>query len=157
MLFLWTATKLGKIWIDGDAAKLIISKRLPREFYVQDVSFLGEKNLLNAYIAVSEDVPAEKKQALEARIGELFERSGITAQINWLNVAPQDNKKTNPLWTMPLFWAAAAAAATALFHMGIRGIVWSVFSAVAAYGAAWVLVTEDGHRQIAALKEHFRR
>lgn len=157
MLFLWTTTKLGKVWIDGDAAKLIISRRLPQEFYVQDVSFVGEKNLLNAYIAAPEDAAAEKRQATETRIGDLFAKSGINAQINWLNVAPQDNRKTNPLWMMPLFWAAAAAAVTALFHMGIKGIVWSVFSAVAGYAVAWVLVTEDGHKQIEALKEHFRR
>ena len=45
MLFLWTTTKLGKIWVDGDAIKLIISKRLPQELYVQEISFIGEKNL----------------------------------------------------------------------------------------------------------------
>lgn len=47
MLFLWTTTKLGKIWIDGDAVKQIIARRLPQELYVQEVSFIGEKALLN--------------------------------------------------------------------------------------------------------------
>ena len=53
--------------------------------------------------------------------------------------------------------AGLAAGITALFHMGIRGILWSIFSAVVGYGVAWVLITDDGQRQIAALKEHFRR
>ena len=67
MLFLWTTTKLGKIWVDGDAIKLIISKRLPQELYVQEISFIGEKNLLNAYIAAPEDTNLETKSALERR------------------------------------------------------------------------------------------
>lgn len=157
MLFLWTTTKLGKVWIDEDAAKLIISRRIPKELYVQDVSFIGEKNLLNAYIAAPEDTDLETRKSLETRFGDLFAKSGITAQLNWVNVAPQDNRKTTPLWMMPLFWAVAAAALTALFHMGIKGIVWSVFAAVVGYGAAWILITEDGRKQIGALKEHFRR
>ena len=157
MLFLWTTTKLGKIWIDGDAIKLIISKRLPQEFYVQEVSFIGEKNLLNAYIAAPEDADFETKATLEERFGGIFNKSGIAVQLNWVNIAPQDNKKTTPVWMLPLFWAAAAAGITALFHMGLKGILWSIFSAVVGYGVAWVLITDDGQRQIAALKEHFRR
>ena len=130
MLFLWTTTKLGKIWVDGDAIKLIISKRLPQELYVQEISFIGEKNLLNAYIAAPEDTNLETKSALERRFEGIFNKSGIAVQLNWVNIAPQDNRKTTPVWMLPLFWAAAAA---------------------------WVLITDDGQRQIAALKEHFRR
>lgn len=157
MLFLWTTTKLGKIWIDGDAIKQIVAKRLPAELYVQEVSFIGEKNLLNIYITAPEDVAGDVKAKLEERFKLLFSGVGIAAQINWISVAPQDNKKTTPLWTLPLFWAAAAAGVTALFHIGIIGVLWSVFAAVVAYGISWLVITEDGQKQISALKEHFRR
>lgn len=103
MLFLWTTTKLGKIWVDGDAIKLIISKRLPQELYVQEISFIGEKNLLNAYIAAPEDTNLETKSALERRFEGIFNKSGIAVQLNWVNIAPQDNRKTTPVWMLPLF------------------------------------------------------
>lgn len=157
MLFLWTTTKLGKIWLDGDALRQIVAKRLPQELYVQEVSFIGEKNLLNVYIAAPEDTDREMKTALEIKIANIFNKSGIAVQLNWVNIAPQDNKKTTPIWTLPLFWAGAAAGLTALFHMGISGILWAIFTAVVAYGVSWIIITEDGQKQIAILREHFRR
>lgn len=157
MLFLWTTTDLGKIWLDGDAIKLLISKRLPKDFYVQEVSFIGEKSLLNVYIAVPEDTDLQTKKEIEDKLMDIFGKSGISIQLSWVNIAPQDNKKTTPVWTLPLFWAGAAGGITALFHMGISGILWAIFSAVIGYAVAWILITEDGQKQVAALKEHFRR
>lgn len=157
MLFLWTTTELGKIWLDGDALKLIVSKRLPKDFYVQEVSFIGEKNLLNVYIAVPDDTDAETKSGISRRFDGLFSKSGISVQLSWVNVAPQDNKKTTPIWTLPLFWAGAAGGVAALFHMGITGILWAIFSAVIGYAISWIVITEDGQKQVAALREHFRR
>ncbi len=157
MLFLWTTTDLGKIWLDGDAVKQLITKRLPQDFYVQEVSFIGEKNLLNVYIAVPEDTDTQTKSETEKKLTDIFGKSGISTQLSWVNVAPQDNKKTTPIWTLPLFWAGAAGGVTALFHMGISGILWAIFSAVIGYAIAWILITEDGQKQVAALKEHFRR
>ena len=123
MLFLWTTTKLGKIWIDGDAVKQIIARRLPQELYVQEVSFIGEKALLNIYIAAPDDWPAAERAALEAKFSGLFGPSGVSVQINWVNVAPQDNRKATPVWMLPVFWGAAAAGVTALFHMGLGGVL----------------------------------
>ena len=153
MLFLWTTTKLGKIWIDGDAVKQIIARRLPQELYVQEVSFIGEKALLNIYIAAPDDWPAAERAALEAKFSGLFGPgpSGVSVQINWVNVAPQDNRKATPVWMLPVFWGAAAAGVTALFHMGLGGVLWSIFFAVIGYGVAWLVLTEDGRKQINAL------
>ena len=78
-------------------------------------------------------------------------------QINWVNVAPQDNRKATPVWMLPVFWGAAAAGVTALFHMGLGGVLWSIFFAVIGYGVAWLVLTEDGRKQINALRELFRR
>lgn len=157
MLFLWTTTKLGKIWIDGDAVKQIIARRLPQELYVQEVSLIGEKALLNIYIAAPDDWPAAERAALEAKFSGLFGPSGVSVQINWVNVAPQDNRKATPVWMLPVFWGAAAAGVTALFHMGLGGVLWSIFFAVIGYGVAWLVLTEDGRKQINALRELFRR
>lgn len=58
---------------------------------------------------------------------------------------------------LPVFWGAAAAGVTALFHMGLGGVLWSIFFAVIGYGVAWLVLTEDGRKQINALRELFRR
>lgn len=157
MLFLWTTTKLGKIWLDGDAFRQIISKRLPEGFYCQEVSFIGEKNLLNIYITLPEGDNEEDKLRLEKRFTEIFSKSGMSVHINWINIAPQDNPKTNPVWTLPLFWAASAATLTALVHLGLKGILWSLLAAVIGYAISWILLTEDGKKQVALLFEQFRR
>ncbi len=157
MLFLWTTTKLGKIWLDGDAFRQIISKRLPEGFYCQEVSFVGEKNLLNIYITLPEGDNEEDKLRLEKRFTEIFSKLGMSVHINWINIAPQDNPKTNPVWTLPLFWAASAATLTALVHLGLKGILWSLLAAVIGYAISWILLTEDGKKQVALLFEQFRR
>ena len=157
MLFLWQTTDLGKIWLDGDGIKASLSKRLPKEFYLRDLSFVGNSGLLNLYIAVSEDAVSASKRAVESRISTLFAGSGITVSVNWMYIAPKDNRKVTTMWRLPLFWAAAAAGVTALFHMGIRGILWSIFAAIAAYGIGWAALTEEGQKQVNSLIKRFRR
>ena len=156
MLFLWTTTKLGKIWLDGDSLKQIIARRLPQELYVQEVSFIGEKDLLNIYIAAPEEREADR-EAIEKKFATLFEGAGITAQVNWVGIAPHENRKSTPIWNLPTFWGAAAAAVTALFHMGFAGVLWSIFFAVIGYAISWLFLTEDGRKKISALEELFSR
>lgn len=81
----------------------------------------------------------------------------MAVHINWISIAPQDNPETNPVWTMPLFWSAVAAGLTALVHLGLKGILWSMFAAVIGYGISWILLTEDGQKQVSALMQQFRR
>ena len=157
MLFLWTTTKIGKIWLDGDSIRHIVSKRLPEGFYCQEVSFIGDQNLLNIYITMPEGDNEEDKVRLEKKFTDIFTKSGMAVHINWINIAPQDNPKTNPVWTMPLFWAGAAAALTAIVHLGLKGILWSLFAAIIGYGVSWILLTEDGKKQVSALMQQFRR
>lgn len=157
MLFLWSNTKIGKIWLDGDALKQVVAKRLPSGFYCQDVSFIGDKNLLSVYVSQPENASADVKAPVERRLADVFGRAGISIQMNWVSVAPHDNPKATPVWRLPLFWAAVAAALTALVHLGIRGVLWSLFAAIIGYGVSWIFVTEDGQKQISALIKQFKR
>ncbi|MCE5201197.1 MAG: hypothetical protein LLF78_01610 [Synergistaceae bacterium] len=157
MLFLWTTTKHGKIWVDGDAVRQIIAKRLPKDFYCQEVSFIGEKNLLNIYITLPEDSASEEKAALEKKMVDIFGKSGMAVQIDWGYVAPEDNPVTTPLWMLPLFWSGVASGLTALVYLGLKGILWSLFAAVVGYGISWIFLTEDGQKHVSALMQQFRR
>lgn len=157
MLFLWTTTELGKIWIDGEALRQIVTRRIPSDYYCQEVSFIGQENLLNIYITAPEKEEINQKNDIEKKFKELFAQSGIFARVNWFYIALQDNPRTTPMWHLPLFWAAAAALFTAIVHMGFSGILWSIFAAVVGYGVSWVILTEDGQKQLNVLLEHFRR
>lgn len=157
MLFLWKTTKYGKIWIDGELFKRIITKRLPKDYYCQEVTFTGEKDLLNIQITAPEGSTAEDKNSYEDKFSALFERSGVTTQVNWLSIAPQDDPNAVPMWMLPVFWAGIAAALAALIHLGVKGILWTIFAAVAGYGVSWIFLTEDGQREVSDIFQHFRR
>lgn len=157
MLFLWTTTRLGKIWVDGDGLKQIISKGLPEKYSCREVTFIGDRNLLNVHITLPENEDAQEKIKLEKKFENIFSKSGISTHFNWVHIAPQDNPKITPVWTMPLFWAGLTAGLTAIVNLGIKGILWSLFAAVIGYGISWIFVTEDGQKQVSALLEQFRR
>jgi len=157
MLFLWTTNKFGKIWVDGDGLRQIISKRLPEGYYCREVTFIGDRDLLNIHINLPENEDMQEKLKLEKKFEDIFDRSGISTNFNWVHIAPQDNPRMTPVWTMPLFWAGLAAGLTALVYLGIKGILWSLFAAVIGYGISWIFVTEDGQKQVSALLEQFRR
>lgn len=137
----------------------IITRRIPPGCYCQEVSFIGSENLLNIYITVSDKEETKDKNMLERKLESLFAKSGIQTRVSWLYVAPQDNPKATPMWHLPIFWGAAAAVCTAIVHMGLSGILWSIFAAVVGYGVSWVIFTEDGQKQWNVLLEHlnFRR
>ncbi len=128
-----------------------------RKVFTARRSFIGDQNLLNIYITMPEGDNEEDKVRLEKKFTDIFTKSGMAVHINWINIAPQDNPKTNPVWTMPLFWAGAAAALTAIVHLGLKGILWSLFAAIIGYGVSWILLTDDGKKQISILMQQFRR
>lgn len=157
MLFLWSANKYGKIWLDGEPLRLAVSSKLPEGCRCQEVSFLGEKSLLNIFVSGPEHLPAGQKKCADEDIGRIFAGSGIVPNVEWIHVAPEDEMHRTAIWRLPLFWAGIAAALTALVFMGLRGILWSLFAGVVGYGISWIAVTEDGRKQLAALIEQIRR
>jgi hypothetical protein len=157
MLFHWMTTKYGKIWLDGEGFRQIISKKLPKEYYCQEVSFIGERSIMNIFITMPELDAEDEKAKISEQVNGIFVDSGITPNIDWIYVAPQDNPKATPVWSFPLFWGGAAAAVTALINMGIKGILWSLFIGIIGYGVSWIIITEDGQKQFSALIDRFRR
>ena len=160
MLFLWTITKRGKIWLDGDAFKQIVSKRLPPDFYCQEVSFVGDQNLLNIYIVLPEKDDPQKRLALMDKFEEFFKPMGIAVHVHWTRRAPDDLPGARTLWQKPLAWAAAAGGVVGLANLGLRGIIWVAIAAILGYGISWFALSDEGRGIIARLiKEikEFRR
>ncbi len=157
MLFLWTTTKHGKIWLDGEGFKQIVSKRLPKSYYCQEIAFVGEKNLINIHITAPETSTDEQKAFFEKKFFNIFNPSGISTQVIWLNVAPQDNPSFTPIWMLPFFWAGVAATFAALINLGFKGILWSFFALIVGYVISWILLTEDGQKKISSLTKRIWR
>jgi hypothetical protein len=151
MLFLWTITKRGKIWIDGDAFRQIIASRLPADYHCQEVSFAGDQNLLNIYLTLPEQSDPQKRMALTDKFAELFRPSGILVHIHWTRKAPDEFSGAGAMWKKPLFWAASAGGAAGLANLGVRGIAWVSGAAVLGYVISWIILSEDGNKLIAKL------
>ncbi len=151
MLFLWTITKRGKIWLDGDAFRQIVAKRLPSDFYCQEVSFVGDQNLLNIYITLPDQDDPQKRLALIDKFDEFFRPMGISVHVHWTRRAPTDSEASLPLWRQPLFWAASAGGVAALLNLGIKGFLWVIGATVVGYAVAWTALSEDGQKMVAKL------
>jgi hypothetical protein len=156
MIFLWTITKNGKIWLDGDAFRQIISKRLPADFFCQEVSFVGDQNLLNIYVTLPDKDDPQKRLAIIDKFEEFFRPLGIAVHVHWTRQAPDELGNAAPLWKRPLFWAAAAGGAAGLLNLGLKGIAWLLGATVCGYIIAWLAVTEDGNKLISKLVSDIR-
>jgi hypothetical protein len=151
MLFLWTITKRGKIWLDGDAFRQIIAKRLPPDFYCQEVSFVGDQNLLNIYITLPEKDDPQKRLALIDKFEGFFRPLGIAVHLHWTRKSQEEYASGLPLWRKPLFWAAVAGGVASLANLGLKGIAWVAGSVCAGYLVSWLALSEDGNKLILKL------
>ncbi|MDR1508230.1 MAG: hypothetical protein LBS53_01165 [Synergistaceae bacterium] len=151
MLFLWTITKRGKIWIDGDAFRQIIASRLPADFYCQEVSFVGDQSLLNIYLTLPDQSDPQKRMTLTDKFVEFFRPSGINVHIHWTRKAPDEYSSAVAMWKKPLFWAASAGGIAGLANLGIRGIAWVSGAALLGYVISWIILSEDGNKLITKL------
>ena len=109
------------------------------------------------YIALPEDVSLDKKMACEEKISKILAGLGANLQINWVRVLPQDNPKTTPIWTTPIFWAGFFASLTVLIRLGIVGVLYTLLSAIIGYCVSWFFLTEDGEKQILEIMKKFGR
>jgi hypothetical protein len=148
MLFLWTITKYGKIWIDGDVLRQLVTSRLPSDFHCQEVSFIGDQNLLNIYITMPERDDPQKRLELTDQFEEFFRPAGIAINIHWTQASPDEYPAATPIWKKPLFWAAAAGGVAAVANLGIWGILWVAGSAAAACVISWVVFSEEGKKLV---------
>jgi hypothetical protein len=148
VLFLWTITKNGKIWLDGETFRQIVAKRLPADFYCQEVSFVGDQNLLNIYVTLPDNDDPQKRLAIIDKFEEFFSPLGIAVHVHWIRKAPDELGDSLPLWKKPLFWAAVGGGAAGLVNLGPKGIAWVVGSTISCYIIGWLAVTKDGNKLI---------
>lgn len=148
MLFLWTITKRGKIWLDGEAFRQVVAKRLPPDFYCQEISFVGDQNLLNIYVTLPEKDDPQKRLALMDKFEEFFKPMGIAVHMHWTRQTDGDAGGRSDIWQKPLFWAAATGGVTGLANLGLRGILWVAVATIFGYAVSWLALSEEGKRLI---------
>ena len=148
MLFLWTITKRGKIWLDGDAFKQIVTDRLSSDFYCQEVSFVGDQNQLNIYITIPDQDDPQQRLALTDKFEALFRPAGITVCVHWVRKAPDEYSVVSPIWNKPAFWAAVTGGLAGIANLGIGGVAWVAGASLAGYVISWILLSEDGNKLV---------
>lgn len=137
MLYQWTSTRHGKIWLDGDAFTKIAAKRLPKDFVCQNLTFSGEQSLLSLYILPPEGAAAESKESLIDALSSFFAPAGITVRIHWVAVLDDEAPRGRGFWQRPLFWTALAAVSTSAYLLGGYGILKVAAVSSAALLASW--------------------
>jgi hypothetical protein len=151
VLFLWTITKNGKIWIDGESFRQIVAKRLPADFHCQEVSFVGDQNLLNIYITLPDKDDPQKRLSIIDKFEDFFRPLGIAVHIHWTRRAPDEYEAALPIWKKPLFWSAAVGGVTGIVNLGLKGVVWVAGTSACGYVFAWLALSEDGNKLISRL------
>lgn len=146
MLFLWTKTKLGRIWAEGDIFREMTSARLPDGFECVDVSLAGEQSVLNIQIALPEDADEARRPQLVSELGELFAALGLKAAVQWTRIKPGTVPERTRLVDSPFTWAGAAGVAAAAFQLGPTGTAWSMGAAAAGFLVSWLAVSGEGAR-----------
>jgi hypothetical protein len=157
MLFLWSLTRRGKIWIDGEGMRAAVARSLPPEYLCQEVSFVGDQSLLNIYVSVPEKDDPKRRLRVSDGIASLFLPMGIVASVHFVPRAPEESPGPSPIHKLPLFWGGVAAGVVALFHLGVRGIVWTILGGLLGFAAAWFALTEDGRKLVRQAAKEFRR
>ncbi|MDR0764394.1 MAG: hypothetical protein LBE65_02230 [Synergistaceae bacterium] len=157
MLFLWTITKHGKIWLDGEAFRRIAVNLLPPEFVCREVSFVGDQSLINIYITLPEKDDPRKRLEVTGDFERFFEPTGIAARINWIRETPEEYVSDYPILKKPIFWATAAGGLAAVANLGVRGVLWAAGAALAGYAVSWTILSEEGKNIIKKIAKDFRR
>lgn len=157
MLFLWTVTKHGKIWLDGEVFRGLVVNRLPPEFVCQEVSFVGDQSLMNIYITLPEKDDPQKRLAVADSFERFLEPMGIAAHINWIRKTPEEYASAYPILKKPIFWAAVTGGIAAVANLGILGVLWAAGAALAGYAVSWIILSDEGKKIIKKIAKDFRR
>lgn len=151
MIFLWTTTKHGKIWLDGDEFRRIITDRLPAGFTCQEISFVGDQNLLNAYVTLPEDDDPQKRLAIVDKFEAFFRRTGIAIRIHWTRQSVSEARSARQIWHKPPFWAAVCGGVVGLANLGLSGVLWVAVAAAVGFGVSWLALSDDGRNMLRRL------
>lgn len=146
MIFLWKITENGKLWLDGDPMKQIILRRLPAGFSCQEITFVGDKDLLNIYLSAQDDAGKDRCAAVAERLRSFFAAVGIDASVHWVHADKEAVERATPapIYKKPLFWTALVGGIAAITNLGSAGTAWTIFFAAAAFCISWSVLTERG-------------
>lgn len=156
MLFQLSASERGKIWIDGEAIKPIVFKRMPEGFFCQEVSIDGDNATLDLFIIIPDNDRPESRQTLLEKLNAFFTPMGLRVVIRWIAQSPEEASKREWAWKKPYFWGALAASAAALYHMGTKGILWSAGCGLIGLGLSYIVLTEDGRSMVSSIAKKIR-
>lgn len=150
MIFLWTTTKFGKIWLDGDEFRHEVTKRLPDGYLCQDMSFVGDQNLFNMYISLPDNETQEARAMLVDKFESFFRPMGIAVHLHWTRQDP-DEQQSQDVWRKPPFWGAVCGGVVGISNLGLVGIAWTAAAAAVGFGVSWLALSKKGRSLVGSL------
>lgn len=144
IFYLWKSNSIGKIWLDSECIKKIISDILPKDCCCNNVSFEGESATVAVHVTISENISQDLRLHIEESITKYLTECGFNFVFYWTNVLPSDNLEHYPVWQMPISWAIVAGLFVAMVNLGIHGILMTIVAIVCGYFVSWLLLTGEG-------------
>ena len=157
MVLFWKNGPMGRLWIDESVLKEQVASCLPEGTSCSSIQFLGDRDLVNAYVSFGLGDAAPDAREIQERVSEKLAPLGLAVSISLVAGAPvaAKGRERPPLRRSPLFWGLALGGLAAFYNLGLSGVFWVLFFGLGAWGIAWLFLTPRGRDRIASFLDHF--
>jgi len=166
LFFYWKDGPFGKLWISRRGLTALVERFLPGTYRCADLFFDGETSELTLSIEVPGDNIAEDAKKIEDDLAcelSLLGIGGVVVSIvkveegkGFENFVPRKLCK-NLNVDKPLFWALIVGGVSAVWNLGIKGLIYVAVWAGIGYLASFFLLSDEGKKLIFKVLSLFRR
>ena len=137
MVLFWKNGPLGRLWIDESVLKEQVASCLPEGTSCSSVQFLGDRDLVNAYVSFGQGDTAPDGREIQERVSERLTPLGLAVSVSLVAGAPSPKgRERPPLRRSPLFWGLALGGLAAFYNRGLSGVFSVLFFGLGAWGFA---------------------
>ena len=147
MYLFWKRNSLGSILVSQDGMSDFVNSLCTKPFKCTQVSLSSADNALFLVITMPKDSDSVAMEALETKLRESFEKSGLSVRVSWVELAKTsfvNNEEIVSLAKKPVVWAIAFALFALLLKEGVATLLWSLFWGGAFYAGVLFFQSEKG-------------
>jgi hypothetical protein len=158
----WKSTALGSLSLSREGITEFINSLLLPSYACKEVALSRAENSLYIVLSLPHPHNTLEVKMLEEKISASCNEMGLGAHISWTEEKQPIEPRVFPeILKNPLSWTVGAAGLTALIHMRIRGVLWTIVVGALTFVIARFLLSENGqillHRFINRVKQIIRR
>lgn len=158
MYLFWKNTTLGSIRLSREGLTEFIDSLLLPSYSSKEVALSRMENSLYIVLSLPQPHNALEVKMVEEKLQSSFADLGLGVHISWTEEKiTKDKKKIPEILQNPLSWVACTAGITALIHMRIKGILWTVAVSALTFVVAQFLLSEHGQKLIDRCIDYIRK